>query len=318
LSVWFGTQQTFRMLSFAVVLLMSVSSSMARSEPYPAGIEYRYEAFADLVNFADAQAKCTAKGGELAVPDSKAEEAKIAAAVSAVDASVDWSSTAFSKYKFYWLNIEEDQNNAPLTELSYTNYHKSQPNRASEACVSAALTRGNQWSDRPCDAVTPYVCQFENIDMKCWKNKMPQQLTKLEGTNPVLDKPNYKKRADAIIKCQVAAQEGGYSFFAIGNGGQCWAGHGDDYNKQGQVEKCPADGKGKYGVVHVYQIITEPTTPAPTTTPEPTHKCGRTGRCKDRSEYCSSGKCKPLRAKDKWCSSDRQCLSKSCTWWTCK
>jgi len=311
LSVWLGTQQTFRMLSFAVVLLMSVSSSIA--------LEYRYEAYSDLASFADAQTKCTGKGGELAVPDSAAEEAKIAAAVTAVDGEVDWKSTPFSGHKFYWLNIEEDEDNAPLTELSYTNYHKSQPNRASEKCVSAALARGGQWSDRPCDAVTAYVCQFENIDMKCWNNRIPQQLTNLEGTNDVLDKYDYRRREDPIIKCQVAAQEGEYSFFAIGNKGQCWAGHGEDYKKQGQA-KCPAGGLGKYAIVHVYQIITEPTTtttttPPPTTTPEPTHKCGRSNWCKDRSEYCSSGKCVALRAKGKFCSSDRQCLSKDCAWY---
>merc|ERR1712055_1164645 len=77
---------------------------------------------------------------EHSVPDSAAEEAKIAAAVTAVDGEVDWKSTPFSGHKFYWLNIEEDEDNAPLTELSYTNYHKSQPNRASEACVSAACS----------------------------------------------------------------------------------------------------------------------------------------------------------------------------------
>jgi len=287
---------------------------------------YRYEAFSDLVNFADAQASCTAKGGELALPDSAAEAADIAAAVADQDEFVDWSSTAFSHLKFYWLNIEEDENDKPLTELSYTNYFKTQPNRASEKCVGAASARGGRWSDRPCDALSPYVCQYEHTDLKCYKNKKGHLLTSLEKKNDVLDKHNYKKRENAVIKCEIAAQEaGGYSFFAVGNGGQCFAGHGEDYTKFGQVKlskNCPEHGKGKYAVINVYKFVEErepeTTTTTTTTTTEPTHACGA-GRCKDRSEYCSSSKCKPLRAKGKFCSSDRQCLSKDCTWYlTCK
>jgi len=66
-----------------------------------------------------------------------------------------------------------------------------------------------------------------------------------------------------------------------------------------------------------------PTTVAPTEAPEATHACGKKLRCKDKSQYCSGGfwtshKCKSLRAKGKFCTSSRQCLSKTCKWAKCK
>jgi len=95
----------------------------------------------------------------------------------------------------------------------------------------------------------------EYNDLKCWRNKIPQNVDRLEGTHAALDKQNYKKRADAISKCHVAAQDGGYDFFAVGNKGQCWAGHGDEYQKHGKEEKCPENGKGLYGIMNVYEMV---------------------------------------------------------------
>merc|ERR1712055_344839 len=97
----------------------------------------------------------------------------------------------------------------------------------------------------------------EYNDLKCWRNKIPQNVDRLEGTNEVLDFQDYTKRADAISKCNIAAKKGDYTFFSVGNGGQCWAGHGDEYKKYGEVAKCPENGKGFYGVMNVYEMILE-------------------------------------------------------------
>jgi len=159
-------------------------------------------------------------------------------------------------------------------------------------------------------------------DLKCWRNKIPQQVDRLEGTHEVLDKQNYKKRADAISKCHVAAQDGGYDFFSVGNKGQCWAGHGVEYQKYGRVDKCPENGKGLYGIMNVYEMANEPTTKSPEAHGE---YCD--------GEYCSvneqcvgswwRGKsCQPLElttgmwsgefCEGEYCSADEQCVG---NWW---
>merc|ERR1712055_146567 len=71
------------------------------------------------------------------------------------------------------------------------------------------------------------------------------------------------------------------------------------------------------------ETTTTATTTASTTTAEPTHACGKSLRCEDRSQYCSGGfwtshKCNGLRKKGKFCTSNRQCLSKSCKWLHCE
>merc|ERR1712080_123844 len=71
--------RTFMMVS-AVILLVAVALASARSPPNTSG-NSRYP---DLVNFATAQEKCVARGGEFALPGNAAEEAKLVAAVKAV------------------------------------------------------------------------------------------------------------------------------------------------------------------------------------------------------------------------------------------
>lgn len=115
------------------------------------------------------------------------------------------------------------------------------------------------------------VSAAEYSSLGCWRNKIPQQMTKLEGSDERLDKWNYKRRDDAINKCHVVARDQGYAVFAVGNSGQCWAGSAEDYQKYGQPSSCPENGKGSYGVIHVYSIAPPTTTPAPTTIPE---ECG--------------------------------------------
>jgi len=101
----------------------------------------------------------------------------------------------------------------------------------------------------------PRQCPDEFTDLKCWKNKVPQNVTRLEGTDSRLDKYNYKLRTDAISKCHVVARDAGYDFFAVGNSGQCWAGRGDEYKTYGEPKSCPKHGGGKYGVINVYEIV---------------------------------------------------------------
>jgi len=93
----------------------------------------------------------------------------------------------------------------------------------------------------------------EPTDLGCWINNQPTLLIRLEGSDARLDWP-YKERDDAKHKCFAVARDGGYSFFALGNKGQCWGGHREDYKNQGEARSCPADGKGSYGVIHAYGI----------------------------------------------------------------
>ena len=95
----------------------------------------------------------------------------------------------------------------------------------------------------------------KDTDRKCWRNKIPQKLDLLEGTSEVLDQYDYKKRDDPINKCHMAAEGKGYDFFAVGNGGQCWAGKGDSYKIYSKMEKCPEHGKGFYGTTNIYEIV---------------------------------------------------------------
>jgi len=160
-------------------------------------------------------------------------------------------------------------------------------------------------------------------DRKCWKNKVQQKMTLLEGTDERLDGP-YRKRENAIEKCHGVAADGAFDYFAVGNKGQCWGGQGDSYMYWGQSKSCPKNGKGKYAVVHVYELHkpAPPVTEAPEVpAPEPTEACGEL-TCKTNTQYCSGGfwtsyKCKEKRAAGNFCTSSRQCLSGSCSWGSC-
>merc|ERR1712002_609912 len=142
--------------------------------------QYEYTVYSDKADFETAKSNCIAKGGKLALPENVQEEERIVAAVKA-DHTVDFSNTPFSAYGFFWINIKEDDNNKPTSPITYKNYIKGQPNRASEDCVAAgAGSKGKAWSDRPCSDNSPYVCQFTHVNKKCWRNKIPQQVTRLE------------------------------------------------------------------------------------------------------------------------------------------
>jgi hypothetical protein len=197
-------------------------------------------------------------------------------------------------------------------------------------------------------------CPEEFGDLGCWRNRVPQTMTNLEGTDPRLDK-QYRKRVDPVNKCHVVARDAGFGVFALGNKGQCWAGNGEDYKVYGQVAKCPKHGKGRYGVMHAYQIgcdkrcpkILMPVCGSDDKTynnecelgiatcqssgdvtlkssgrcPEALVKCGQ-NECNSKTQYCSNkwfvGKvCKPKRAEDEFCTGSRQCFSGKCSWGSC-
>jgi len=100
-----------------------------------------------------------------------------------------------------------------------------------------------------------YVCKGDYKDLRCWHNKIPHMIHRLEGKNQVLD-GDYRERKDPINKCFVAAKEhGSYDTFALGNHGQCWGGKGDNYKHYGAVKNCPEHGEGGYGILHVYGMV---------------------------------------------------------------
>merc|ERR1712080_184563 len=106
-----------------------------------------------------------------------------------------------------------------------------------------------------CDWPENYDCGGSTYtDLKCFKNPVPQQFTLLERKDKRLDHYNYKLRTDAVSKCFNVAKDMGFEYFAVGNKGQCRGSNGDDHKEYGSSPVCPANGKGKYGIVNVYKI----------------------------------------------------------------
>ena len=70
----------------------------------------------------------------------------------------------------------------------------------------------------------------------CWKRAIPT----MEGNHDLLMDDDYKKRADALQKCAEAALDRGFKYFAIQNGGQCFAGFNGEkrYNMYGHSDRC--------------------------------------------------------------------------------
>ena len=62
----------------------------------------------------------------------------------------------------------------------------------------------------------------------------------MEGNHDLLMDDDYKKRADALQKCAEAALDRGFKYFAIQNGGQCFAGVNGEkrYNMYGHSDRC--------------------------------------------------------------------------------
>merc|ERR1712168_1701875 len=104
------------------------------------------------------------------------------------------------------------------------------------------------------------VSTAEYTNLGCWRNKIPQAVTRLEGSDGRLDRFDYRRRDDAVNKCHEVAKDQGYDFFGVGNKGQCWAGNGDAYQEYGLSQSCPENGKGSYGVINVYSIVPDTTT----------------------------------------------------------
>jgi len=133
---------------------------------------------------------------------------------------------------------------------------------------------------------------FENKG--CWGNKVPQQMTRLEGSHSSLT-GNYKKRKDAVQKCFDVATAAGYDYSAVGNGGQCWAGYGDSYQVYGPRSTCPEDGTGKYAIVQVYFIKGSPAATCYK------NEYGIRGNIRDVPNVTSPSQCQKLCQKEPGC-----------------
>merc|ERR1711931_27954 len=187
------------------------------------------------------------------------------------------------------------------------------PEMRVEHCPRHQFWRWSELSDEQKGLLPKQDCVKESKDVGCWKNKQPTQLKRLEGSDARLDKP-YRKRTEAKEKCFAVAKDAGYSFFSLGNKGQCWAGHGSDYNKQPKVKYCPAGGKGRYGVIHAYEIVNAA---------EPKDVCstGAYSTCAYETEYCAkswwNGKmwCRGMQGAYRDCTDGEQCLSGECSEW---
>merc|ERR1711931_44751 len=110
-------------------------------------------------------------------------------------------------------------------------------------------------SNYACEAKSPPTTAAPEAGFEsegCWRNKIPQKMTLLEGTGGLVG--NYKQRENAIEKCYEVAKAAKYEHFAIGNKGQCWASNGHDHELYGKAKRCPKNGKGRYAVVNVYAI----------------------------------------------------------------
>ncbi|CAH1265253.1 COLEC11 [Branchiostoma lanceolatum] len=93
-------------------------------------------------------------------------------------------------------------------------------------------------------------------NLGCWTDNVGNRaIPTLEGTDPRLD-GSYRARQNPIEKCYQVALSGGFTVFAVQNGGQCFGsadGH-NTYNKHGPSTACREDGEGGPGANEVYQI----------------------------------------------------------------
>ena len=88
----------------------------------------------------------------------------------------------------------------------------------------------------------------------CWKDDPERAIQILEGKYDTLD-GDYKKRENAIEKCFQVAVKRGFKYFAVQNGGQCFASEdaGPRYSMYGKADTC-RDGKGASWANDVYII----------------------------------------------------------------
>ena len=91
----------------------------------------------------------------------------------------------------------------------------------------------------------------------CWKDGSIRAIPTLEGAASILD-GDYTNRSNAIEKCGRAAEDLGYTVFALQHGGYCSSSPyaGGTYDMYGPANNCAEDGKGGGWANHVYQLIT--------------------------------------------------------------
>ncbi|XP_013387187.1 uncharacterized protein LOC106156471 [Lingula anatina] len=93
------------------------------------------------------------------------------------------------------------------------------------------------------------------VNLGCWGDKPNRAVPTLEGKDPILDGP-YWKRENPIEKCYQAAKKRGYQYFAIQHGGWCASSSdaGQTYKKYGASNRCQPDGEGGPWSNQVYKI----------------------------------------------------------------
>ena len=87
----------------------------------------------------------------------------------------------------------------------------------------------------------------------CWDDRNSRALTPIDADIAQEHGP-YKTRSDPIQNCFEEAKAGGYEFFAVQDGGYCFASSDPDaYKKYGSSSLC-WDGKGGQMTNNVYRI----------------------------------------------------------------
>jgi len=99
-----------------------------------------------------------------------------------------------------------------------------------------------------------YIINGLYSSVGCWKDTKDNAIPVLEGTLKSL-RGDYQKRKNAAQRCYKAASEMGYRFFALQDGGKCFAGAygGVRYDMHGGSSKC-REGKGGPQANDVYMI----------------------------------------------------------------
>ena len=101
------------------------------------------------------------RGGSLALPTSRHTQQQY---VDAINKTFGSNSIA----ELFWINLELDKNNNPLSKIKYSNWDKDQPSSSSSPCVAlmydvkgVSRYKHTKWNDRWCSDKLGYVCQFE-------------------------------------------------------------------------------------------------------------------------------------------------------------
>ncbi|XP_077997948.1 uncharacterized protein LOC144451062 [Glandiceps talaboti] len=99
-------------------------------------------------------------------------------------------------------------------------------------------------------------CKRQYKSIGCYKDTSNRAIATLEGTDPRLNGA-YSSRANPIEKCAQVANDLGYDYFAVQNGGWCAssADAENTFDKYGHYNSCKTDGEGGGWGNEVYKLI---------------------------------------------------------------